>query len=412
LRCRPELAPGNAPIDAMPRLVARAVQRIEAGALSDASLAELAGELGVSDRHLRRALHDELGIAPIELQQSRRLALAKQLVLDGRMSLTQVAFASGFRSVRRFNAAFVERFGRPPSQLRRGRAEQGGMAIVLGVREPFRWERLLAFFAARVLSGVEQVDEDSYRRTLRVGDRVGWLRVTRVPKRPLLRLELSDSFARAVMPIASRARHAFDLDADPVAIASHLRRDPLLAPHVSAHPPRLPASFDAFEIAIRAVLGQQISVRAARTLHGRLVERFGESIETPWSELHHVHPTAERLADARVEQLAAIGLPLARARTLHGVARAVARGELRLDGGADPEATERALLALPGIGPWSAQYVLMRGLAAPDAFPDGDLGLLRAFDTRSRAALRERAEAWRPWRAYAAVSIWSNLSGG
>jgi AraC family transcriptional regulator of adaptative response / DNA-3-methyladenine glycosylase II len=410
-RCRPELAPGGAPIDALPRLVTRALQRIEAGALSDASLAELAGELGVSDRHLRRAIGDELGVAPIELAQSSRLALAKQLVVDGKLSLTQVAFASGFRSVRRFNAAFVSRFGKPPSQFRRGSDGAAGLTISLGYREPFAWPVLLSFFAARTLSGIEHVDEHSYARSVRVGAHVGWIRVSKRADRPLIAVELSHSLARAVMPVAATVRRVFDLDADPASIARLLRRDPELARRLRKRSPRLPGAFDGFEVAVRAIIGQQVSVKAARTLHARLVERLGESIATPFPAITRLHPTPERVASARVEELAAIGLPKARAAALHALAKAVASDRLRLGPGADPDATREVLLSLPGIGPWTAEYVLMRGLGAPDAFPDGDLGLQRAFGV-ARKALVARAEAWRPWRAYAAILIWSFGIGG
>ncbi len=411
-RCRPELAPGGAPIDALPRLVTRALQRIEAGALSDESLAELATELGVSDRHLRRAIGDELGVAPIELAQSSRLALAKQLVVDGKLSLTQVAFASGFRSVRRFNAAFVSRFGKPPSQFRRGSdGSAAGLTISLGYREPFAWPALLAFFAARTLSGIEHVDEHSYARSVRVGAYTGWIRVSQRADRPLIAVELSHSLARAVMPVAATVRRVFDLDADPASIARLLRRDPELARRLRQLGPRLPGAFDGFEVAVRAIIGQQVSVKAARTIHARLVERLGESITTPFPAITHVHPTAERVASASIEELASIGLPKARAAALLALAEAVASNRLRLGAGADPDATREVLLSLPGIGPWTAEYVLMRGLGAPDAFPDGDLGLQRAFGV-ARKALVARAEAWRPWRAYAAILIWSSGIGG
>jgi AraC family transcriptional regulator of adaptative response / DNA-3-methyladenine glycosylase II len=411
-RCRPELAPGGAPIDALPRLVTRAFQRIEAGALSEASVADLATELGVSDRHLRRAIGDELGVAPIELAQSSRLALAKQLVVDGKRSLTEVAFASGFRSVRRFNAAFVSRFGKPPSHFRSGSDGSAALTISLGYREPFAWPALLSFFAMRTLSGIEHVDEQSYARTVQLGPHAGWIRVSKHAMKPLLSVELSHSLARAVMPVAATIRRVFDLNADPASIARLLRRDPELARRLRKLSPRLPGAFDGFEVAVRAIIGQQVSVKAARTIHARLVQRFGDAITTPFPNVDRLHPSAERIAATSAEELTTIGVPKARAVALRALAEAVATNHLRLGPGADPDAARETLLALPGIGPWTAEYVLMRGLGAPDAFPDGDLGLQRAFGV-AKKALVARAEAWRPWRAYAAILIWSSgISGG
>jgi len=410
-RCRPELAPGGAPIDALPRLVERVVQKIDAGALASSSLASIAHELGVTERHLRRAFTEELGVAPIQLAQSRRLALAKQLVVGGRLPLTEVAFASGFRSVRRFNAAFAARFGRPPSEMRAHGDPGNAIKIALGYREPFDWPGLLRFFATRALRGVELFDDTSYRRTVRFGDDAGTIRVTRRATKRVLEVEISDSLARHVMPIAARVRRSFDLDADPIAIAACLSKDRDLARILRTASPRLPGAFDGFELAVRGILGQQISVRGACTLHARLVERFGDRSRAG-EGVEWLHPTPAQIAALDVAQIASIGLPAARARSIHALAQAIVDGRVRLEAGADPDETDMALAKVPGFGPWTRAYVLMRGLAVPDSFPDGDLGLLRGFGGISRSALVARAESWRPWRAYAAILIWSAGSGG
>lgn len=408
--CRPELAPGNARVDSVSRLVATAIARIEAGALDDGSVDELASELGVSARHLRRAFSVEVGVTPIALALSRRMAFAKQLVQDGGLGMAEVAFASGFRSVRRFNAAFRERFGRAPSALRRSGSRAGGDTIVLRLdyRPPLDFTRSLAFLEGRAVPSVETVTDGTYRRTVRVRDAVGWISIAPDPLRPSLRAEISSGLAPELMEIVVRLRRMFDLDAHPHAIAAHLASDARLAPLVAARPGvRIAGAFDPFEVLVRAILGQQVSVRGATTLARRLVEALGEPIETPFSELQRAFPLPERLAAAREADIAAIGMPGARARALIASARAVASGEVRLDPGADVDETIAALVALPGIGAWTAQYVAMRALGWPDGFPSSDLVLRRALDVESARELERHAERWRPWRAYAAMHLWT-----
>ncbi|MBM7113630.1 AlkA N-terminal domain-containing protein [Archangium primigenium] len=418
LLCRPELAPGHAPVDAGARLAAAALARIEAGALNEASLDALAGELGVTSRHLRRVTEAALGVSPVALAQTRRLALAKQLLQDTALPLAEVAFASGFRSVRRFNALFQARFGRPPSALRRGDAERPAppaLVLRLDYRPPLAWETLLGFLQGRALPGVEHVADGAYRRTVRLGDTQGWLVVRADPERPALRAELSLSLAGALMPVAARLRALFDLDAQPALIADCLAREPLLAPHVQATPGlRMPGAFDAFEMTVRAILGQQVSVRAATTLSGRLVARFGEPVASPGPHpaLTHHFPRPETLASATEDAVAALGLPGARARTLLAVSRALAEGTVRLEPHADVEQTLAALQALPGIGPWTAHYIAMRALRWPDAFPASDLGIRKALGGATAKAAEARAEAWRPWRTYAVMHLWNSLSTG
>ena len=415
LRCRPELAPGNAPVDSSPRLAGAALSRIEAGFLNEASVDELAAGLGVTARHLRRAVAATLGVTPVELAQSRRLALAKQLLQDTGLPLAEVALAAGFRSVRRFNALFRGRFGRPPSALRReaGTAAAGALALRLDYRPPLDWEALLDFLSARATAGVEEVRDGAYRRTARLGGRSGWVSVTADRGRPSLRAEVSVSLAGALMPLVARLRAVFDLDARPDAIARHLGHDPLLGRSLRRHPGlRLPGAFDGFESAVRAVLGQQVTVRAATTVAGRAADHLGEPVETPFPGLGRLFPTPAALSAAGEGGLAALGMPGARARALVALSAAVEAGELALGRDADAAAMREKLCALPGIGPWTADVVAMRALGQPDAFPAADLGIARVLAAGSAGRALERAERWRPWRAYAAMHLWSLLAEG
>jgi AraC family transcriptional regulator of adaptative response / DNA-3-methyladenine glycosylase II len=417
-RCRPELAPGNAPVDAVPRLVAQAVARIEEGYLNEHGVEELAEALGVTSRHLRRAMEDELGVAPVELAQSRRLALAKQLLQDTTLSLADVAFASGFQSIRRFNALFAERFGRPPSGLRRARGSEpvaSSIQVRLDFRPPFDWRALLDFLRGRAIPGVERVSEDTYERVVRAGDKVGRLAVRLDGQRHSLRADIPLALAGSLMWLVARLRELFDLDARPEVIGEVLSRDALLAPLVARRPGlRVPGAFEPFEMAVRAVLGQQVSVRAATTLAGRLVERFGTALtpEEAAPGLTHVFPTPAMVAGQSLDALASIGLPRARAESLHALAAAFASKALHVDRAAPVEETARQLETLPSVGPWTAQYIAMRALHSPDAFPASDLGIRKALGGLSTKAVLERAEAWRPWRAYAVLHLWTSLSEG
>ena len=417
LRCRPELAPGNGPVDASPRLVERALARIQAGYLNEASVDELGRALGVTGRHLRRAVTSSLGVTPVELAQTRRMALAKQLLQDTGLGIAEVAFAAGFASLRRFNALFRSRYGRPPSALRREASPPacGGAAIVLRLdyRPPLEWEALLDFLAARSTRGVEEVEAGAYRRTVAIGPHRGFVEVRPDPRRPALAALVSPSLSGALMPLAARLRALFDLDARPDAVAAHLGRDPLLRRSLARRPGlRVPGAFEGFEAAVRAVLGQQVTVRAATTVAGRLARELGEPIATPYPGLDRLSPTAEAIAAAGVPRLARLGMPGARAAALGALAGAVSSGSLELDRHGDADEVERRLCALKGIGPWTAQVVTMRALGRPDAFPAGDLGVRRALRAGSAREAEARAERWRPWRAYAAMHLWSALAKG
>jgi AraC family transcriptional regulator of adaptative response / DNA-3-methyladenine glycosylase II len=414
-RCRPELAPGAAPMDALSRVVATAMRRIEEGALShEGSIDDLAREVGVSGRHLRRAMQAELGVSPLALAESRRLALARQLIVDTHLPMTEVAFASGYRSVRRFNAAIKARYDRPPSAMRRGAADRVGsdetLTIALQYRSPYDWPAMMSYLAARVIPGVELVREGVYLRTVAIGEARGWLSVTADPERPALRATISTSLAGALMTVVARLRRLFDLDAQPAAIAAHLARDPRLAPHVRARPGlRLGGAFDPFEAAARAVLGQQISVAAARTIAGRLAARLGTPIATPQASLTHLFPQPSAIVHATAADLATLGVPARRSETLRELARAVWRGELSLDPAGEPTQLVEQMVALPGIGRWTAHYLAMRALGWPDAFPEDDLGIRKALGGISGGEARALAERWRPWRAYGATHLWTEL---
>jgi AraC family transcriptional regulator of adaptative response / DNA-3-methyladenine glycosylase II len=409
-RCRPELAPGNADVDAVDTLVATAAARITEGALNEASVDELAEELGVSARHLRRAMEARLGVSPIDLAQTRRLALAKQLLQDTGLSLTQIAFAAGFQSVRRFNAVFAEVMGSAPGALRRVHAEPVGetLALRLDYRTPYDFDQLLTFLAARAIPGVEHVEQGRYRRIVQQGGKLGTIEVRRDERRDALVLTISPSLISVLMRLVARVRSMFDLDARPDVIDGVLGKDPVLAKLVARRPGvRVPGAIDGFEAAVRALLGQQVSVAAATTLAGRFADRFG----TPYDggdRLTHRFPTAREVVAAGVERIAKIGLPGARAAALHGFAQTIdAKPELLES--RDLERFVTAAVALPGIGPWTAHYLAMRALHLPDAFPAADLGILKALDRAKPRDAEARAEAWRPFRSYAVMHLWTSL---
>ncbi|MCW5832242.1 MAG: DNA-3-methyladenine glycosylase 2 family protein [Labilithrix sp.] len=412
-RCRPERAPGHASVDAVSRLVAVAARRIDEGALNEGGVEDLAAALGASARHLRRAMQDELGVGPIELALSRRIGLARELLMGTSLPIAEVAFASGFASVRRFNDAYRARQRMTPSEVRRPGAPAGAgrdaLRVVLDARPPFDASLAFAFLRARAVAGAECFAGETYLRAASMDGRTGVIAVTPAEGRDAVVVEVSSSLAPSLMSIVARVRRLFDSDADPRVIGAHLARDPLLRARVRSRPGlRVMGAFEPFEWAVRAVLGQQVSVRAAMTIAGRLVAKLGAPVKRAEraSAPTLAWPDAARLAGrARRDR---VGRPHARARTVRAARGrrqgARARSRRRSDG--DP----RGALALPGIGPWTAEYVEMRALGWPDAFPAGDLGLRKALGGISTAECEARAERWRPWRAYAAAHLWMGLS--
>lgn len=416
LRCRPELAPGNAVWHRGEHVVARALKLIDAGELAEQSLEQLATRVGVGARQLRRLFVAHLGAPPLHVHTTRRLLFAKQLLIETTLPVTEVALAAGFASLRRFNAAFAQANRMPPRELRRQpRAALGsGLILRLGYRPPYDFEAVLTFLRTRALPGVELVDDHTYMRVFGPADAAGWLRLSAWPGgEHALKLELHGAPPAQLLPLVTRLRRMFDLDADPRVIAATLGAGTILKPMLRKHPGlRLPGGWDGFEIAVRAVLGQQVSVAAARTLALRIVQQYGAAVDTPLPEgLQRLFPTPAQLVNADLRQL---GVTTARAATIRGIAQAL------LDGRADFHPDQplddfvARWVALPGIGEWTAHYMAMRALSHPDAFPAADLILRRAaagngpeLSTRALAAL---AEAWRPWRAYAVMHLWGASS--
>lgn len=418
LRCRPETSPDLGAWKGASNTVSRALQLIEAGALDGGDVEALAARLGVGDRQLRRLFQQHLGATPVGVAQTRRVLLAKQLIHETRLPMAQVALAAGFGSVRRFNETFQHLYQRPPASLRRrttdpaGRADASdGVTLKLRYKPPYDWDGLLAFLALRAIPGVEVVRGDSYARTIALGDDMGTLEV-RPCGRDQLAVHVRFPAPSALPAILARVRRVFDLAADPVVIAEHLSADPDLAARLARRPGlRVPGAWDGFELAIRAILGQQITVHAAVRLAGKLAADYGQPLPQAWARegLTLAFPSAARLAAA---DLSSLGMPRARSRALEAMGAAAAADPALFGPRQDLDTAIRALKALPGIGEWTAQYIAMRQLREPDAFPAADIGLMRALETPetgrpTAAQLLARAEAWRPWRAYAALHLWA-----
>ena len=417
LRCRPELAPGNAPVDDAHRIANLIAHRIEEGMLDNgAGLEEVAAKFGWSSRQIRRIVHKQLGVSPMELVLTRRLLLAKQLLTETRLPITEVAFASGFASLRRFNDAFSGRYGLAPTRLRK--AANGAtkatiygdsFTLQLAYRPPFDWTGMLRFLRVRTLKGVEQVDDEAYFRTVQLGQHTGWIHVQNVAAKRMLLVELTHSLTPVLPALLGRLRNVFDLSARPDVISARLMIDPLLAEIVAQNPGmRVPGAFDGFELAVRAILGQQITVKAATTLAGRFVNAFGDSITTPHEALTHLAPVPSRIAELSVDDVASLGVIQSRARSIIALAVEVASGRLTLDAGADPDSTMKQLVALPGIGTWTAHYIAMRALRWPDAFPKEDIALRNRLGGVSAARAEELSRPWQPWRSYATLHLWQS----
>jgi AraC family transcriptional regulator of adaptative response / DNA-3-methyladenine glycosylase II len=434
LRCRPELAPGCAPVDAVPRLAIAAARRIEAGALNGQSVADLARSLGVSERHLRRAVERELGVSPIALAQTHRLLLAKRLLADTNLSVTRIAFASGFQSLRRFNAAFRAQYRMPPSALVRApQAASAGESVrlTLSYRPPFAWRELCGVLERDAIGGVELVEGSRYGRTIRVGELSGVFFAEDTTAREAhngrprrrstaselkggrnhLKVDVSPSLVPALMPLLARLRQLFDLDADPAAIDGHLALGGLESQVARTPGIRIPGCVDGFDVALRALLrGRLLSIAVGNDLVARVARAIGEPIETGDARLTHVAPSAARIAEAGSRRLCELGVPKRRADATVAVATLVASGSLKLEPGSDVIATRRTLMEVDGVGDQIASYIVMRTLSWPDAFPFACNTMAPVVGASSERAFRRLSERWRPWRAYAAMQLVRSLA--
>lgn len=428
-RCRPDAVPGSAEWNVRADLVGRAMRMISDGVVDREGVTGLADRLGYSTRQVQRQLTAELGAGPVALARAQRAHTARVLLQTTALPVTEIAFAAGFASVRQFNDTVREVYDRTPSALRAasargghgpaGRPEArqdavGGVPLRLAYRGPYATGQVFGFLARRAVPGVEEVTGEpggrTYRRTLRLPHGTGIAEVDECPARSgsgwlACRLRLGD--LRDLTTAVQRVRRLFDLDADPYAVAESLGADPALGPLLADTPGlRSPGAADPHELAVRAVLGQQISVGAARTLTGTLVAAHGKPLPAPDGALTHLFPEPDVLAGAGLGEL---GMPDSRRRTIRTVAAALADGEVTLDAGADRDEAEQALLRLPGIGPWTAGYTRMRALGDPDVFLPGDAGVRHGLARVGADA--GRSAHWRPWRSYALHHLWHAASG-
>lgn len=406
LRCRPELAPGLANIDMSDNLLNNSCRLLNQGYLDNHSVEQLAARIGITDRHLRRLFKERLDVSPQQYAQTRRLLIAKQLLTDTQLPMADVALQSGFNSQRSFNTQFKRHYQLTPSHLRKkGGKSKEYIELTLSYRPPYDWPLVLGFLSKRCIPGVEQIDSHSYKRTVRImqGGQLhrGWLSLTPDEAKYRVRLQISNSLAPVLSQVLQKIRLLFDLDCNPQLVAQTLTEFCQQKPGL-----RLPGAFDGFEMSIRAILGQQVTVKAAHTLATRLAKAFGSPLETPFNELNHCFPTADQIATAPVAQLGELGIVRQRGRAIITLAQAVSQGEIELSATADIESTLSALQNVSGIGPWTAQYIAMRALSWPDAFPATDLGVIKALGTKNQREILARAEAWRPWRAYAVMHLW------
>ena len=417
--CRPEQSPGLPMLDLGSTVISSAIQRIEQGGLADGcGIDHLARKLGVSSRHMRRVFQENMGVSPIQLAQTQRLLMAKRLLSETQLPITQVATASGFQSLRRCNALFKATYGLSPSSFRRetvntrsAKRDTGSITLGLGYRPPYGWLEILRYFQGRAIPGVEAIDDVSYTRTLCVDHRSGWLRVTNDEKRHSLRVQVSSELVGVIPNVLACVRRAFDINAVPTAITQVLANDCRFAKSLACSPGlRLPGAMDRFETALRTIVGQQVSVAAATTVMSRIVQAFGERVETPWPQLDLNTITPERIARESVDSLAPLGLNSARANAILGLARAIQEGRIQLEYSMDPERSMAQLQELDGIGPWTANYFGMRILGWPDAFIGSDLVIRKQLAPMTSKQIEMASQAWRPWRAYAVMHLW-NASG-
>lgn len=412
LRCRPESSPGTPAWSGASWRVSRALQRIDQGVLDEGSVEDLASQLEIGARQLSRLFQQHLGASPVEVAQTRRLHFAKKLLDETNLNLTDVCFAAGFGSVRRFNAVFNKTYGRSPKQLRERSksrsADEGAIEITLSYRPPFDWRAMLAFLAYRAIPGVELVSETSYARSFVLDGVQGDFVAEFKEDAHELNVRINYPQSRHLYHIIDRIRSLFDLRADSVLTGQHLAKDKMLRPMVKKFPGlRVPGCWDGFEVAVRAILGQQVTVKAASTLVSRIVHRHGEPYESATAGLTHTFPAAAKLQHADLADLGIVGQRIA---AIQSLAKLVASGDLQIDCGIDTERFIETVCSVKGIGEWTAQYMAMRALNDPNAFPHSDLILRRAADpageTMTPKQLLDKSEPWQPWRAYAVILLW------
>jgi AraC family transcriptional regulator of adaptative response / DNA-3-methyladenine glycosylase II len=421
LLCRPELAPGASITDAASDLAYRAIRLLEETCGNGQSLEELAEWLGFSGRHVRRVFTAAYHVSPVQYLQTRRLLFAKNLLTDTDLPVLDVAMTAGFGSLRRFNDLFKKRYRLSPGVLRKRTTEEkkhgGNITLALGYRPPYHWEKMLQFLAGRAIKGVEAVQNNEYMRTARLvtteGKQVdGFVRVGHKPEKNVLTVTVSETLLPVVPQVLARIRHLFDLRCDPAAVYETLRVMNDLRPGLCVLGTRVLGCFNVFEMAVRAVLGQQITVKAAGTLAARITAAYGTPVQTGIEGLTHIFPSPEvimALGGAIEDHLGPLGVTAARSRTIYELARVLVQREINIGLCARPEEEMKKLTAIRGIGSWTAQYIAMRAMEWPDAFLETDAGVKKALGPYTSKTLRKMAEPWRPWRSYATVNLWNSL---
>lgn len=408
LRCVPDKTPHNARIHLVPTLSSEAFSRIQDGALLQGTVSNLASLLGTSPQHLSRCLLRDYGVSAPELGRHRQLQICRRLLTETDLSWEKIASIAGFKSCVSACKAFEGVNGFSPMELR-AKGSQGiktGLKCEIAYMPPLDWTSLLTFIAGHSSCGMEVVEGDRYIRTVQIGKQAGWIIVCNNEEHHTLEVEISETIAPFFQQIIARTKRLFDLTANPSQISQQLGEIAAAKPGL-----RLPGAFDGFEVAIRIVLGQQISVQAAKTIGNRLVQTFGQPITTPFRNLTHLWPTPDSLAQASVEAIMSLGIVRRRAETVRSIAKEVMEGRIHLEGGSTIDETVEKLTAIPGIGEWTAQCISMRALGNKDAFPHTDLGLMKALNEKNRKRILDIAEAWRPWRAYGAMHLWKSLDG-
>lgn len=421
LLCRPEIAPGNSITDSAANLVYRAARMLEKNCGNGQSLEEIAGRLGCTSRHLRRVFTAEYNVSPVQYMQTCRLLLAKNLLTDTDLPVLEVAMAAGFGSLRRFNDLFKKQYKLSPTALRKGSSEgekqNDSITLALGYRPPYHWEEMLNFLAGRAIIGVEVVKNGEYMRTVHLenteGKHVyGWIRVGHKPKKNALNVTVSGTLLTVLPQVLARIRHLFDLSCDPDAVYETLQVMNDIRPGICVLGTRVPGCFNDFEMAVRAVLGQQITVKAASTLAARLAQTYGTPIQNGIEGLTHIFPSPGdifTLAGPIENHLCPLGVIAARAKTIYELSRVFVQGEIDFDLPAQPEEEMKKLMSIRGIGNWTAQYIAMRSMEWPDAFLETDAGVKKALQPYTSKELLQMAEAWRPWRSYATFNLWNTL---